>query len=123
MALGSTQPLTEMSTTNLPWGGGVNCCRLVRPTTPPPSLSQLHRKYGILDVSQTYGPPWPVTGIALPFFIVYLVTQTNNSKTNFHLLLHFDTINQLNKLDHSVKVFDLYVRKNHIMIVLLIYFF
>jgi hypothetical protein len=65
MALGSTQPLTEMITRNLCGGKRWLVCKADN-LTAICELSRLYKKCGNLDISLSNGPPWPVTGIALP---------------------------------------------------------
>jgi hypothetical protein len=67
------QPLTEMSTRNLPGGKGWPAHEADNSL---PSVSLLSRKWKSLDVSQPYGHSRPVTGTALPFFFVLVQWST-----------------------------------------------
>jgi hypothetical protein len=85
VVVGSTQPLTEMSTRNLPGGKG----RPARKADNPTAIYEpiVYTKCGgSLDVSQSYGTPRPVQRIASLFFYLEINTPNSASK-RFYLCL------------------------------------
>jgi len=91
MTLGSTQPLTEMSTRSISWGKGGRCVRL---TTLPPSCGVVV-KSGNLNFLETSGPLQACKRTA-SYFIVYnigvryFVTWCPKKIKEFHLKLGKD---------------------------------
>jgi hypothetical protein len=62
--------------------GLVKCGGCVGLTTLPPSVSRLSRQCEIINISQPYRPPRPVTGIAF-FFLPLLVSTTGSYGVSF----------------------------------------
>jgi hypothetical protein len=80
MALGSTQPLTEMNIRNISWGKG---CRCVELTTLPPSCADCQKI--CLNLLKPSGSVKACNGISLPFTIFhyhYVYENLMNSYTN-----------------------------------------
>ena len=81
MALGSTQPLTEISTRNISWGEDGRCVGL---TTLPPSCAYCLEVWEPQHL-EPLGPVQACNGTALPIIIyiyIYIYIQVFNLKVD-----------------------------------------
>ena len=92
MALGSTQPLTEMSTGAFLGGKGGRCVRLT--TLPPPSCAVV-MKSGNLNFLEPSGHSRPVTGLLylLPYEHLLVHRHFPCPKSNFRIWMYFRPCN------------------------------
>jgi len=82
MALGSTQPLTEMSTRSIYWGKGGRCVRL---TTLPLSCAVV-TKSGNLNFLEPFGSLQACNGTDLLLFIIsFIVSVCPHGTTQLQL--------------------------------------
>jgi hypothetical protein len=72
MSLGSTQPIKEMGTRNIPGGDGGKERQARKADNLTAIVSQLSRKCGSRNVPQPYAPPWHVSGTVFPFFYLQI---------------------------------------------------
>jgi hypothetical protein len=88
-ALGFIQLLTLMSTRDKrkrKYLSELGSGRCVRVTTSAPSVSRSSKNWGILNISQTYRPPLPVTAITLLLYM-YMMSIPHTKLTDLHCLL------------------------------------
>jgi hypothetical protein len=75
---------------NLPEGGGGRegaqpACKVLNLT----AIYELPRKYGIVDISQSYGLPWPVTFYFTFILILEFLRLKMGKKVSTHVRCHF----------------------------------
>jgi hypothetical protein len=86
------------STSHNPTGERGRCVGL---TNLPPYVSRLPRQYAILNVSQPYRPPWPVTGIAL----LYIAWKPiNRSRVTCKYLALTAFLHETNRIMYYIEI-------------------
>jgi hypothetical protein len=68
-------------------------------------MSLFSRQYGILNISQPYRPPQPITGIALLYFLSLSLLPNNavNSEPTWHQNLVFTKIGKADSTEKYIQ--------------------